>query len=102
MYGAEAGTFFVFLTGTSSSLTGYRPGALTVDMTDAEECAERLRKLAAEPDTPEARKKIDAWIDVYRVDGGVRADLAAAFETGDVPDTTLTAFIRARLASEVG
>ena len=43
-----------------------------VDMTDAEECAERLRRLAAEPDTREACKKIDAWIDVYRVDGGLR------------------------------
>ena len=51
-------------------------------MTDAEECAERLRRLAAEPDTPEARKKIDAWIDVYRVDGGVRVDLAARSKPG--------------------
>jgi hypothetical protein len=71
-------------------------------MTDAEECAEHLRRLAVEPDTLEARKKTDAWIDVYRVDGGVRVELAAAFETGEIPDATLTAFIRARLASEVG
>ena len=48
-------------------------------MADAEDCASHLRRLAAEPDTPEARKKIDAWIDVYRVDGGVRVELAAAF-----------------------
>jgi hypothetical protein len=34
--------------------------------------------------------------------GGVRVQLAAAFENGEVPDATLTAFIRARLASEVG
>jgi hypothetical protein len=71
-------------------------------MTDAEDCAKQLRRLAAEPDTREARDKIDTWIDVYRVGGGVRAELAAAFENGDVPDTTLTAFIRMRLASEVG
>jgi hypothetical protein len=71
-------------------------------MTDAEECAERLRRLAAESDTSEARKKIDAWIDVYRVDGGLRVDLVSAFENGNVPDTALTSFIRARLASEVG
>ena len=72
------------------------------DMTDAEDCASHLRRFAAEPDTPEARKKIASWIDDYRVRGGVRVELAAAFETRDVPDTTLTAFIRARLASEVG
>ena len=71
-------------------------------MTDAEECAEHLRRLAVEPDTPEARKKIDTWIDVYRVGGGARVELAVAFETSEVPDTTLTAFTRARLASEVG
>ena len=79
-----------------------RPCRNPAEMTAAKECAEHLRRLAAEPDTPEARKKIDAWIDVYRVDGGVRGELADALETGDVPDTTLTAFIRARLASEVG
>jgi hypothetical protein len=71
-------------------------------MTDAEDCAKHLRRLAAEPDTSEARNKIDTWIDVYRVGGGVRVELAAAFEGGDIPDTTLTDFIRARLASEVG
>jgi hypothetical protein len=76
--------------------------ARPVEVTDAEEYAERLRRLAAEPDTREARKKIDAWIDVDRVDGGLRVDLVAAFEGGDVPDTSLTDFIRARLASEVG
>jgi hypothetical protein len=84
------------------SLTGCRLGAPFVGMTDADECAERLRRLAAEPDTPAARNRIDAWMDVYRVDGGLRVELASAFETGEVPDTTLTAFIRARLASEVG
>jgi hypothetical protein len=71
-------------------------------MTNAEECAERLRRLAAKSDTPEARRKIDAWIDVYRVDGGLRVDLVSAFEDGDVPDTALNSFIRARRASEVG
>jgi hypothetical protein len=71
-------------------------------MVDAEDCARQLRTVAAEPDTPEARHKIDACIDDYLVRGGVRLALAGAFEDGDVPGSTLTAFIRARLASEVG
>jgi hypothetical protein len=77
-----------------------RPCRNPAGITDAEECAEHLRRLASDPDTPEARNKIDTWIDVCRVGGGVRVELAAAFESGDVPDTTLAAFIRARLASE--
>jgi hypothetical protein len=72
------------------------------DMTDAEDCANHLRRLASEPDAPEARNKIDTWIDVYRVGGGVRVELVRAFEDGLVPDTALTVFIRARLGSEVG
>jgi hypothetical protein len=72
-----------------------RPCRKPTEMTDAEDCANHLRRLASEPDAPEARSKIDTWIDVYRVGGGVRVELAAAFESGDVPDTTL-----ARLASE--
>ena len=36
--------------------------------------------------TPEARNKIDTWIDVYRVGGGVLVELATAFESGDVRD----------------
>jgi hypothetical protein len=50
---------------------------------------------------PKVRRKIDACIDEYRICGGVRVELAHAFESRDVPDTTLTAFIRTRLASEV-
>jgi hypothetical protein len=46
-------------------------------MTDAEDCAKQLRRLAAEPDTRDARDKIDTWIDVYRVGGGVRAERGA-------------------------
>ena len=70
--------------------------------TDAVDCAQHLLRLASEPDTPEARNKIDTGIDVYRVGGGVRVELARAFQDGLVPDTALTPFIRARLASEVG
>jgi hypothetical protein len=33
-------------------------------MTDAEDCAKQLRGLATMPDTPEAREKIDTWLDV--------------------------------------
>jgi hypothetical protein len=71
-------------------------------MVDAKDYARHLRTLATEPDTPEARHKIDTCIDDYLVRGGVRLAIAGAFEDGDVPPTTLTAFVRARLASEVG
>lgn len=68
-------------------------------MTDAEDCPIHLRRFADEPDTPEARKKINGWIDDYHYRGGVRVELAAAFENEHPPDTTLTTFIRRRLAS---
>ena len=68
----------------------------------ADECARQLLALAANGDSPEIRHKIDACLDEYLAQGGRRLPLSDAFELGEIPNTPLTAFIRARLATETG
>ena len=58
-------------------------------MIDVKDCANRLLEFAAEPDTPKARNSIDACIDRYRAQGGLRVEIAAAFEAERVKPRTI-------------